>query len=237
MPAKETPNPTLTWFEALNEQYHWLAPEDFSGWFHSVVGGKQRSKPPTQSAINRFTNTLRQLRLNAAAVHFGTVIDTNWLNEQLQECRLVVDTSTDSARWPALRVRANSSEPDDVLEALRLTLILQFASFIADNLDNRDSSSRIERCLGLYRNDAPLPEAAVFPAELESKWRQEIALINDNAASADDILRCEDFFVKTPKARFCSDACRFSTFQIAKQLQEPDYLATKQKRYRERAKK
>jgi hypothetical protein len=122
---------------------------------------------------------------------------------------------------------------DKSLEQLRLTLLMQFADFIGGTIDSgMTDAARIDRCRGLYREDSEIPLAASFPTAVEDKWRNEIDLLVEYENSATDVVRCEYFFPRTPKARFCSDACRFSTFQITKQLQEPNYLADKQKRYR-----
>jgi hypothetical protein len=71
--------------------------------------------------------------------------------------------------------------------------------------------------------------------EYEKRWRQEIELLNEHGQTkAPELERCPDLFVASPKARFCSDACRFTTFQIAKHVKTPGYHAEKQKRYRKK---
>jgi hypothetical protein len=243
MAAKKPEKVAVTWFEALNEQATWTSSAKFLSWLSDVVGQEMKPGPP---AMIKFAQTLRRIRLQAGNLHFGGALDSSWLNGELQNCRPglfpSIETSgskgsTRAPRLPAFRVDAQGTSDDAVVDALRLTLLLQFAAFAGDTVSEDNATMRIERCRGLYRDDDEMPDAATFPVEIEKRWRDEIDVLDNNAANAEDILRCGDFFVKTPKARFCSDACRFSTFQITKQLQEPDYLATKQKRYREKSKK
>ncbi len=203
-----------------------------NNWLSEVTG---RSIAPSQAALAKFDDTLRQIRLHAGAMHFGNADNVDWLNHDLGKCQAGLYKTTGESRLPSFRVEAHSSNDDEILESLRLTLIMQFAAFVGDVMQNGDQPSRIERCEGLYRDD-DLPAVARFPKDVETKWRREIEALDGSAESADDVLRCGDFFLKSPKARFCSDKCRFTTFQIVKQLQEPDYLANKQKRYRERNK-
>lgn len=237
MAVKKPKNGAVTWFEALNEQATWTSTEKFLGWLADVVG---RNLQPGQPAMIRFAETLRRIRLQAANIHFGTALDSTWMNAELEKCKPCFSqapkAARTSSRLPRFRVEAQGTTDDAALDALRLTLVLQFAAFASDAVDEEDAAMGIERCRGLYRDDNEMPDAATYPPEVERRWRDEIEVLEQNADSVEDVLRCADFFVKTPKARFCSDACRFSTFQITKQLQEPDYLATKQKRYRDKAK-
>jgi hypothetical protein len=237
----------VTWFEALNQQTGWTELSSLNSWLAKVFGSDVE---PGQDCQDRFTATLGRMRLQLGHFHFSDSIDLAWLNEELTTCRPVLqlhqNRSVNGSRLPTFRIsaagldkKASTASPkqddDDLLEALRLTFLLQFAQFLGDTVDGGISSSlRIDRCLGLYRDDLPLPEAAAFPAGVEKQWREEIDVLQ--AADAKDVQRCEYFFPKTSKARFCSDSCRFSTFQIMKQLQAPNYLADKQKRYRAKAK-
>ncbi len=243
----------VNWFETLNEQTAWSDQSKFLSWLAEVVGQALR---PSQAAQDRFADTLKRIRTHLGNIHFGLSGDLAWLNRQLEVCRPGLFPDSESSlsvpsRMPTFRVDAtfiqqnahafeiNSANSDDIaLEALRLTLVLQFSAFAGGSLDANDAeTSSIDRCCGLYRDDVALPDAAVYPPAVESQWRKEIEVLQEHESRAHDVLRCEYFFVKTAKARFCSDACRFSTFQIMKQLQEPDYLATKQKRYRQKTKK
>ncbi|MFN8657077.1 MAG: hypothetical protein U0105_12125 [Candidatus Obscuribacterales bacterium] len=232
MSPKKSIKAAVTWFEALNEQSLWTSAAMRNNWLAEVTG---RSIAPSQAALAKFDDSLRQIRLHAGAMHFGDADNVDWLNHDLGNCRAGLYATTDSSRLPRFRVEAHSNNDDEILESLRLTLIMQFAAFVGDVMQNGEQPSRIERCEGLYRDD-DLPSVARFPKDVETKWRREIDVLDGSGESADDVLRCGDFFLKSPKARFCSDKCRFTTFQIVKQLQEPDYLANKQKRYRDRNK-
>ncbi len=238
----------VNWVEALNEQTEWTDQTRFLSWLAGAIG---KHLQPSQEAQNRFADTLKRIRTHLGNIHFGLPEDLVWLNRELKVCRpglyrADVSTLPTASRLPAFRVDATCIQEDlaagenlkygledSPLEALRLTLLLQFAEFVGSSLDADDAEMlRVDRCRGLYRAEMALPAAAVYPPAVESQWRKEIEVFQENEISADDVLRCEYFFLKTAKARFCSDACRFSTFQIMKQLQQPGYLATKQKRYR-----
>lgn len=232
MSPKKTVKAAVTWFEALNEQSLWTSGAMRTAWLADVTG---TAINPSDASLAKFDDTLRRIRLHAGAMHFGAGESVAWLNEELRNCCPGLYESSQAGRLPAFRIEADSDDHDEILNALRRTLIMQFAAFVGDVLQNGEQASRIERCEGLYRDDA-LPVVARFPVDVETAWRKEIDVLEENAADAEDVLRCGDFFLKSPKARFCSDKCRFTTFQIAKQLQEPGYLANKQKRYRERNK-
>jgi hypothetical protein len=239
---------TVTWFEALNQQTDWTEAGSLNLWLATVFGSDVQ---PGQDSQDRFTATLRRMRLQLGQLHFSNSTELAWLNEELTTCRpelqLHQNRSVTGSRLPTFRINAtgfdqnaNSVSPnnddDDLLQALRLTLLLQFAQFLGDTIDGVIGGSlRIDRCLGLYRDDLPLPQSAAFPVGVEKQWREEIDVLQ--VPDAKDVQRCEYFFPKTSKARFCSDSCRFSTFQIMKQLQEPNYLANKQKRYRAKTKR
>lgn len=233
MPGKPSSRTAVTWFEALNEQTTWTKSSDFVQWLSDVIAVPVN---PHSASIDSFNETLRRMRLELSNLHFGKTFDEKWINKELSQCRpgLFASSASGTSRLPAFRVGSQSKNADEITEALRLTLLMQFASFAGDTLNSSDAAVKIERCCGLYREDESLPAVAAFPHPIEKQWRREIEALQVHAENADDITRCADFFIKTPKARFCSDACRFSTFQIVKQLQEPDYLAQKQKRYRDR---
>ncbi|HEY9788628.1 MAG TPA: hypothetical protein V6D17_24790 [Candidatus Obscuribacterales bacterium] len=140
-------------------------------------------------------------------------------------------------KLPVFRARPRGNSDADILRSIRDTLIVQCAQFLGDSIQSGSQLS-VARCEGLVKQGA-YPEARVsaLKPEMEAKWLSEIELLKEvQTHAAKGIQRCEDFFVATSKAKFCSDACRFNTFQIGKQLREPDYLAQKQKRYRSRKK-
>jgi hypothetical protein len=96
-------------------------------------------------------------------------------------------------------------------------------------------TASIARCVGLFRenSNARLSVVRSISNESERRWRDEIDLLKDyELTESPAVQRCADIFLAAPKAKFCSDACRFTTFQLAKQLRDPRYHADKQKRYR-----
>ncbi len=228
----------VTWFEALNEQVEWSDPSMMLKWQADVFGFQLQ---PGQQSQGKFALSLRQMRMHLGSAHFESSVELSWLDEELKSCRPRLNAkSAPNSRLPAFRADAAepdsssaASEADMLIEQLRLTLLMQFAQFIGSTIDSGVEYGRsVDRCRGLYRDESKVPESAAYPASLEKQWRNEIELLQEFETAAVDVVRCEYFFPKTAKGRFCSDSCRFSTFQITKQLQEPNYLAAKQKRYR-----
>lgn len=232
---EKSKNQAVTWFEALNEQVEWSDPSKMLKWQADVFGFQLQ---PSQISQERFISSLQNMRMHLGSVHFKNSVELTWLDEELKLCRPRLSAKTiPNSRMPAFRadVDASNSESqsDTLIEQLRLTLLMQFAEFVGSTVDSGAESGRpIDRCRGLYRDESQVPELASYPASIEKQWRDEIELLQEYEIAAADVVRCEYFFPKTAKGRFCSDSCRFSTFQITKQLQEPNYLAEKQKRYR-----
>lgn len=243
--------PTPTWISVLNEQSTWTDWNAFYKWFGEFLGRSPRHLDA--SVVDRFWQTLRYMRLEFAKLHFGEPLDLHWLNEQLAGTTFALGLRADEpSLTPALHAVtctgaggqgdwAECGEPrtgdSATLEALRKTLLLQFAVFIGESIDSGDRGERVLRCNGLYR-DVPghVPEDVEYPEQFEERWRAEVEALARHGVTADGITRCTDFYEYSPKARFCSDKCRFSTFQILKQLDDPNYLADKQKRYRQKKK-
>ncbi|HEY9731512.1 MAG TPA: hypothetical protein V6C89_06345 [Drouetiella sp.] len=247
-----TEKPAVSWYEALNEQVEWTDGNMQLSWLADVFGSPVS---PSERTLERFNASLRAMRLQLGESHFARSFDLSWLNDELRESRPQLEwhvgaTAGSSqadlgvvrgSRLPSLRASTANIISDDgancnadsLVELLRLTLLLQFAQFIGGIIDSGiDEAPRIDRCRGLYKIDSNVPDQAAFPPEVEKRWRNEIELLVQHDAVATDVVRCEYFFPRTAKGRFCSDSCRFSTFQITKQLEEPNYLADKQKRYR-----
>ncbi len=236
--SEKTKKQSVTWFEALNEQVEWSEPSMMLTWLADVFGFQLQ---PGDVAQARFISSLRMIRLHLGSAHFDKAFELSWLDEELKLCSPRLNMKrTPGSRLPAFRADAapdqlgnSESDSDMLIELLRLTLLMQFAEFIASTIDSgAENSPLVDRCRGLYRGHSKVPEPASYPAPVEKQWREEIDLLQEFERAAADVVRCEYFFPKTAKGRFCSDSCRFSTFQIAKQLQEPNYLADKQKRYR-----
>lgn len=228
----------LNWIDVLNEQATWTSYEDLIAWFSGLIG---QPVSLSQPIMEDFQNGLNFIRRQLSAVHFHEPVDIAGLDVRLRDVRLelVENRSANdgySAVLPTLRGRWQSEEPDAILCALKETLTVQFAFFVAGALDDSENPG-IARCEGLYRKGSSthLSPVVSFPAEIELRWRKEISVLTESGLeSSPEILRCADFFSARAKARFCSDDCRFRTFQLTKQLSDPGYLAAKQKRYRQR---
>lgn len=141
---------------------------------------------------------------------------------------------------PLLHVRPRSDDDNGLLLAIADTAFLQFAWFLSDALFSGNKSA-IARCEGVYRvptsEEPSLCATKVFDNQQESRFRQELPLLTNKEMVQDpEIQRCCDFFIAKPKSRFCSDTCRYTTFQLTKQFEDPNYLAQKQKRYRSKQK-
>jgi hypothetical protein len=225
----------LNWVDVLNDQATWKSKADLINWFCQIVG---RPAHLPDGAIEAFEESLGYMRRQLANLHFGEPVDLLWLDTQLKTVSFGLlhhqgAQEGPESCLPRLRARVKGLQDSDLLRSVKDTLLLQFAGFVGAALDDKDSIS-VARCEGLYR-DTPsdsISAAATYPEDVEARWREEVPVLNEHRESAEDILRCGDFFPATPKGKFCSDACRFSTFQIAKQIQEPGYLAEKQRRYR-----
>lgn len=222
----------INWMNVLNEEATWKDTGGFLRWASQVFG---RPIQIDARGCDSFLSALRYMREQLAHLHFGEALETDWLNNELSQVRPGLSPSKAGA-LPAFSARPRGDSDAHQIEALKQTLLLQFAQFLGAALDN--SETTIARCEGLYRTPKAEQSHAIQSPSINDKelrWRREIPLLVENDLdSTNEILRCEDFFVPTPKARFCSDACRFATFQIAKQIESPHYLSQKQKRYRER---
>lgn len=218
----------------MNEQATWSSLDDVSTWLTAVFN---RTLSLDEATLDKFQETLKWMRRQVTALHFYDEIDRESLNSRLTGIHLhffASDDATDSWQWPRLRVKPQGQSDKDLLEALENTLICQFAFFLSE-----DQPAGVFRCEGLYREAGAtaLAPVACLPDDLELLWRKEIPLLaNSGLADSAQILRCADIFPGNVKARFCSNECRFRTFQLSKQLSDPAYLAAKQKRYRQKQK-
>lgn len=218
------------WIEVLNEQTTWKSPADLVTWFSSLTG---RALSPDAEAVAEFQNALAFIRQQATALHFRETLDVAGIDVRLS---VVALTFAPVRAMPTLRARAPGDSDADVLKALENTLLVQFAEFAGQCLDSNYAVD-IARCEGVYRESTPNDPEYVnpFEAHSERRWRNEIPILSEaGLIESEQIERCCDFFVLRPKARFCSEECRFRSFQLNKQLSDPGYLAAKQKRYRQR---
>ncbi len=217
----------LDWREILNEEACWQSYDDFRVWFTQVAPNLD---VPGEADYDMFCCDLDFIRMQASHIYFGRKPETMAINERLKKVVLGIDlVATDGTRLPSLLARTSSDGA--ILERLSGALLVGFAQFVADYQKGGDG---LCRCEGVFR-DSRMSGSQLD--ESEKRYRQEISLLAEQQLLEDpSIQRCADFFVGRSKARFCSDACRFMTFQISKQLKDPKYLAEKQRRYRSKLK-
>jgi hypothetical protein len=77
--------------------------------------------------------------------------------------------------------------------------------------------------------------APISSVESEERWRNELPLLAAYRGPQ-DLRRCANLFAASGKTRFCSDACRFATFQLAKQM-DVSTPASKSRRVKRRQEK
>lgn len=217
----------VTWIEVLNEQAEWKSPNDARAWL-STIGG--RAIQPSNVALAHFLQLITFMRLEVGKVYFKGACDIDAINSRLRGLQPYLH-SEKTGRLPRLRLIASPSsettenDDDALLRGFEGALLVEFALWVGT------SGEKITRCEGLFRED--VPQHVID--DTERKFRAEIPLLSESELLEEaEIQRCGDMFLQKPKAKFCSDACRFSTFQIAKQIKDPKYLAQKQRRYRER---
>lgn len=213
----------LDWREILNEEATWHDYGDFATWFSRVAG---RLPIPSEAQFAKFRSELNFIREEASRIYFNQEPDASGINKRLSLYSLEIDTSaTSGTRLPSLLAVAKPG--DEILDRLFGALLVGFAQFVADY---QSGGPGLCRCEGVFRDARMSADSLTAP---EKRYRQEIALLEEVSLLEDpSIQRCADFFVGRSKARFCSDTCRFMTFQISKQLKDPGYLAEKQRRYR-----
>jgi len=227
----------LSWIKVLNDEAEWQGPGDMIKWLSTTCGYKLN---PSKKEQDAFTQVLRLMRAVVDALHFGEDLNLNWLDERLSAASFGLGYED----WlpvplcevlPLLHARARDASDDAIVEVLLNTLALQFSQFV-DGVLSSGQEHGVARCQGIFRppGNASVEAIPSVSPEHERRWRQEIELLNQHGPAAPGLERCPDLFIASPKARFCSDACRFTTFQIAKHLKAPGYHAEKQKRYRKK---
>lgn len=226
MPVKAPP--ILDWMDVLNEQFEWNTTTDLKKWFAQLTG---HEADLSKQAINEFQKSLNFIREQVSALHFNESTDLKTLDKKLSGIKL---SMSKNAVLPPLHAKTKGTSDADLLKAMEETILLQFASFLSEFLS--EENQYLNRCEGLYKEKRSFDDESLAPEmETEKRWRKEIPiLVECKLLASTDIHRCGDFFIGKAQARFCSEACRFRTFQLSKQLTDPDYLADKQRRYRQR---
>lgn len=229
----------LNWIDVLNEQTRWESRADLMNWFFQLAGRKATLLDGT---MDGFEEALGYMRRQVANLHFGEPVDLMWLDTQLKTVSLGLlhhqgaQEGADS-KIPRFRARVKGLHDTDLLRAVKDTLLIQFAEFVGDQLDS--PTQLVSRCEGIHREAAqkPVTGAAAYAADVETRWRSEITVLAGETENVADVHRCSNLLLAGPKVRFCSDSCRFATYQLAKSVEEPSYLADKQRRYRRRQEK
>jgi len=214
----------LDWLELSNEFFEWGNRNAALDRLHELFG---KSFCPDAASLDQLFSTLKFVREQINAIHFAEETDWKQINSRLEGMSLRYSRSGDGL--PPLRANSDPQTDSERVQQLSNTVLLHFAIFLSQ-FESKPNEGRISRCEGLFR-----PDVSISPIdESERKWRMEIPDLGQSGLTdSPEIQRCGDFFISA-KARFCSESCRFRTFQIAKQLKDPQYLANKQKRYRER---
>ena len=215
----------------MNEQTVWTEPKNLEDWLAAVT---QRSCRLPDSVISDFLAVLNRMREVLYDLHFHRNVDLSDLNTQLRGIQL--GFQPEIGILPRFRAWALDEGDAALLLSVGATALVQFAGYIGEVLAGRPLD--LLRCEGLFRdaNMNSLSPVQGLNVDKELEWRSEIPiLIETNRLESPEVHRCADFF-PGGKGKFCSDACRFTTFQLLKQLKDPDYLAEKQRRYRARKK-
>jgi len=225
--TKHEPAPNrLDWTEMLNEEAAWCDYSDFAKWFASIA---PELKVPDEPAYSRFRTALEAVRTEAARIYFGEPVNTELVNGWLRDVTLELDNESVAGTRLPLLLAARTERHQTILDRLMGALLVGFAQFVAEHASGGPG---LCRCQGVFRDQRF--EGATLK-DFELRYRREIELLDEQDLLEDpSVQRCADFFVGRSKARFCSDSCRFVTFQISKQMNDPGYLAEKQRRYRER---
>mgnify|MGYP003386131523 CR=1 FL=1 len=239
---------TYDWISALNDQTEWKTDADATAWLMQlsrqtiIQGNKDPSKSKVQSGskdpserdpaerkypsnevILFLKELIQNIRAIVYALHFGKEPDLRFLEKCVSSLKLTFDKSL------TLKASLNNVAVPEPFSTILGSMILSFANDLSES-QSKKKGIFVHRCEGLFRNST---DDSREPSE--SLWRQEIpALAQNPPQNVADIQRCEDLFIPRSRSKYCSDTCRFSTFQITKQLHEPEYLADKQRRYRQK---
>lgn len=245
-----TDKESISWINALNDQTEWKTSLQAQLWLektaHSLSPNTNKVDSSSEKDVLFLLSLLSKMRNLIYQIHF---IDSNSLTPSSLKSRELTSAkdsflsaflshtvlSFDRNRKPALRASLQLAELEQsqYCEVFG-TLLLNFATDLSRMIESGDGLL-IHRCEGLFRDHsaAQLTNVDGISDSTEELWRKEIALIVEQSLEkAPEIQRCADLFLSKSRSKYCSDACRFTTFQIAKQLQDPNYLAEKQRRYR-----
>jgi hypothetical protein len=223
--------PKLDWVVFLNEACTWETKEQANNYLQTIAGTAIDLSASEMAELSAAEAYMRE-QLNA--LHFGRALSIQYINERLAHVKLQLRAADNDLNSGLPSLSAFSSGRSDVGNIIE-TLLFQFAVFLGDTMDGA-ATYRVGRCEALCRSKTVADCTAFYRKfrSLEESWKEEIA---HDLANTDEIERCADFFVATHGGKFCSDACRFNSFALRKQLENPDYQAEKQRRYRSRKSK
>lgn len=232
--ARAVKTPKLHWIQALNDQTQWTSDAEALEWIYRYTG---RKIAVGDKDLISFFDQLNFMREQVTSLHFDEPPALDKLQERVGRISLAINEGYETDALPLLMARRASNSDADVLRSVCDTLLLQFAAFLSEAVETGSApKQKVVRCEGLFREGSKERKRhGALVNEREAAWRAELSLLQEGEQEVvDEIQRCEDLFVFSAKAKFCSDACRFSTFQITKQLREPGYMKEKQRRYRNR---
>ena len=229
------PPEKLSWINFLNESCTWETKTQAEQFLSTTSGSAIELTPGEISSMSELESYMRE---QLASIHFNRRLDFEYINERLSKLQLQLNeknSTNKQHRLPSLCPL--SSTKIMTLQQILDSLLFQFACFLGETVDGETPYS-VARCEAIYKTRT-LEDCKNFYKKfrsLEDSWKKEVLADSSNAG---ELERCADFFISTPTAKntkFCSDACRFNSFAVRKQIETPGYQAEKQRRYRERQK-
>lgn len=242
----------LSWINALNDQSDWKNSIQPQQWLkktaQSFCSNTSEIASDSEKDVRFLLNLLSKMRNLIYQIHFADSNSSAKSSAKKSEMAAHKDSflatflshlvlSFDPDRTPSLRASLELSELEQSqYREIFGTLLLNFATDLSRMIET-DEVILLHRCEGLFRDQKAERLSVITDVSdsTEELWRKEIPLIVEQSLEkAPEIQRCADIFLSRSRSKYCSDACRFTTFQIAKQLKDPNYLAEKQRRYRQK---
>lgn len=232
LPAMSKPN-GLAWINFLNQSSTWETQEQAEEFLSRAASAAIKLTGDEVRSLSQLETYMRE---QLAALHFQKPLALAYINRRLERIhfRLEVVSPDITAEEALPSLRAQSPDSASSAEQLFDTLLLQFAIFLGDTLDGH-SPYTVSRCEAICRKKSVADCQRFYEKfrSLEDSWKAEVS---SDLKNNDEVERCADFFQASPGAKFCSDACRFNSFALRKQMSSPSYQAEKQRRYRLRQK-
>jgi hypothetical protein len=220
----------LDWIYFLNEACTWEEKSQAESFLFSIIDAQINLSDAEVGELSRAEAYMRK-QLNS--LHFSKEVDPLYLNERLAGMKLRLAHGVLESQEPGcLPALAPFSADKSALNNLIDTLLFQFAVFLGQTMDGA-ATYKVSRCEAICRKKAVEDCTAFYQKfrTLEESWKHEVT---QQMANLDEVERCADFFVSSHGGKFCSHSCRFNSFALRKQMQDPTYQAEKQKRYRSR---